>query len=50
LEADQSRKEEDFWKDGMHKESDSWKEEQQVCMHGRPNDDRVGDFIIFCNG
>jgi hypothetical protein len=30
-----------FGKEGMHEESDSWKEEKHTHMHGRPNDIRV---------
>jgi hypothetical protein len=50
LEAGQIRKKGYFGKKGMHEESDSWKEEQHVCMHGRPNDVRVRVFVIHCNG
>ena len=39
-----------FGKKGMHEESDNWKEEQDACMHGRPNDIRVRVFVIHCNG
>jgi hypothetical protein len=37
-------------KEGMHKESDSWKEEKYACMHGGPNNVRVRVFAIHCNG
>jgi hypothetical protein len=50
LEADQSGKQGDFGKEGMHEESDSWKEEQHARMHGRPNDGRVRVFVMYCNG
>jgi hypothetical protein len=50
LEAGQSGKEGYFWKEGMHKERNIWKEEQHVHMHGRPNNVRVRVFVIHCNG
>jgi hypothetical protein len=34
----------------MHEESDSWKEEQHMPMHGRPNDVRVRVLVMYCNG
>jgi hypothetical protein len=40
----------DFWKESMHEESDSWKEEQHACMQGRPNDGRVRVLVMDCNG
>jgi hypothetical protein len=40
----------DFGKEGMHKESDSWKGEQHVQIHGRPNDGRVRVLVMYCNG
>jgi hypothetical protein len=46
LEVGQRGKKDDFGKEGMHEESDSWKEEQNACMHGRPNDVRVRVFAI----
>jgi hypothetical protein len=39
-----------FGKESMHEESDSWKEEQHVCMQGRPNDGRVRVLVMYCNG
>jgi hypothetical protein len=39
-----------FGKEGMHEESDGWKEEQHMRIHGRPNDVRVRVFVINCNG
>jgi hypothetical protein len=39
-----------FGKEGMHEESDRWKEEKHARMHGRPNDTRVRVFVIHCNG
>jgi len=50
LEAEQSRKKGYFGKEGMHEESDSWKEDQHTPMHGIPNDVRVKVFVIHCNG
>jgi hypothetical protein len=40
----------DFGKESMHEESDSWKEEQHTCMHGRPNNVRVRVLVMYCNG
>jgi len=50
LEADPSGKKEYFGKESMHEKRDSWKEEQKACMHGRPNDNRVSVFAMYCNG
>jgi hypothetical protein len=50
LEAGQGGKKGDFGKEGMHEESDSWKEKQHMCMHGRPNDGRVRVLVMYCNG
>jgi hypothetical protein len=50
VEADQSRNQGDFEKEGMHKESDNWKKEQHTHMHGRPNNVRVRVLVIYCNG
>jgi len=50
IEEDQRKKKSYFGKEGMHEESDRWKEEQKACMHGRPNDIRVRVFAIHCNG
>jgi hypothetical protein len=49
LEAYQRGKQGDFWKENMHEESDNWKKEQHAHMHGRPNDDRVRVFVMYCN-
>jgi hypothetical protein len=49
LEAGKSGKKGYFGKEGMHKESDSWKKEKHTPMHGRPNDVRVRVFVIHCN-
>ena len=48
LEVGQSENKDDFGKEGMHEERDSWKEEHHTCMHRRPNDIKV--FVIHCNG
>jgi hypothetical protein len=32
------------------RKTDSWKGEQHVCMHGRPNDSRVRVLVMYCNG
>jgi hypothetical protein len=48
LEAGRIRKERLFWEE-RHEERDNWKEEQHTHMHGRPNEVRVGDFVIHCN-
>jgi hypothetical protein len=50
LEAYQRRKQGDFGKYNMHEESDNWKEEQNACMHGIPNEGRVRVFVMYCNG
>jgi hypothetical protein len=34
--------------EGVHKESDNWKEEQHACMGGRPNVGRVRVLVIYC--
>jgi hypothetical protein len=34
----------------VHKESDSWKEEQHKRMRGRPNVGRVRVLVTYCNG
>jgi hypothetical protein len=34
--------------ESVHKESDSWKEEQHACMGGRPNVGRVRVLVIHC--
>jgi hypothetical protein len=46
LEASQRGKKGNFGKEGMHEESDSWKEEKHTLMHGRPNDVRVRVFAM----
>jgi hypothetical protein len=50
LEVGQSIKKGYFGKECMHEESDTWKEEKQACMHGRPNVVRVMIFAIHFNG
>jgi hypothetical protein len=50
LEADQSGKKGDFGKEGMHEESNIWKETKHTHMHGRPNDGRVRVLVMYCNG
>jgi hypothetical protein len=50
LEVDQSGKKGYFGKEGMHEESNNWKEEKHARMHGRPNNVRVRFFVIHCNG
>jgi hypothetical protein len=49
LEAGQGEKKGDFGKEGMHEESDNWKEKQHARMHGIPNDDRVRVLVMYCN-
>jgi hypothetical protein len=34
--------------EGVHKESNNWKEEQHTCMEGRPNVGRVRVLVIYC--
>jgi hypothetical protein len=46
LEAGQRGNTDNFGKEGMHEESDSWKEKQHTCIHERPNDCRVRVFSI----
>jgi len=50
LEAGQREKKDYFGKESMHEESDSWKGEQHVHLHGRPNDGRVMVLVMYCNG
>jgi hypothetical protein len=50
MEVGQSEKKGYFWKEGTQEENDSWKKEQHVRIHGRPNDVRVRIFVIHCNG
>jgi hypothetical protein len=50
LEAGQSGKQGNFGKEGMHEESDSWKEEQHTHMHGRPNNVMFRVLVMYCNG
>jgi hypothetical protein len=35
-------------KEGVHKESDNWKEEQNARMGGRPEDNRVRVLVRYC--
>jgi hypothetical protein len=49
LDAGQSEKKGYFGKEGMHEGRNSWKEEQDTCMHGIPKDTRVRAFEIHCN-
>jgi hypothetical protein len=50
LKADQSRKKGYLGKEGMHDESDNWKEEKHTRMHGIPNNVRVRVLAIHYNG
>jgi hypothetical protein len=50
LDAGQIRKKGYFWKRSMQEEKDSWKEEKQEHMYGRPNDARVRVFVMHYNG
>jgi hypothetical protein len=50
LEVDQGINQGDFGKEGMHKEINSWKEEQHTHMHKIPNNVRVKDFAMDHNG
>jgi hypothetical protein len=50
LEVGQRKKKVYSGKEGMHEESENWKEEKHVHMHKRPNKVRVRVFSIHGNG